>query len=79
MLAEDSAEHRTFFKSGREAFYFSGLSEMVARTRHLLAMPKEEAMAVRFAARRRSVESHYSYLHRAEAALKAILAAHAER
>jgi hypothetical protein len=79
MLAEDSTEQQAFFKSSCEAFYFSDSSEMILRTRQLLAMPKAQAMAVRFAARRRSVESPYSYLHRAEDALKAIFAAHARR
>jgi spore maturation protein CgeB len=79
MLAEDSPEHQAFFKSGCETFYFSDPSEMILRTRQLLAMPKAEAMAVRLAARRRSVESRYSYLHRAADALKAIFAAHERR
>jgi spore maturation protein CgeB len=79
MLAEDSGEHQAFFKSDCEAFYFSGHAEMVLRARQLLAMPKEQAMVVRLAARRRSVESRYSYVHRAEDALKAIFAAHTRR
>jgi hypothetical protein len=79
MLAEDSVEHRTFFESGREAFFFSSPDEMIGLARHLLVMPRGEADAVRAAARRRSVEGGYSYRHRAEAAFAAIAAAHAAR
>lgn len=79
MLAEDSIEHRDFFESGREAFYFGSRLEMVEGARVLLAMPKVEADAVRRAARRRSVNSGYWYRDRAIESLALIESAHALR
>ena len=72
MLAEDSIEHREFFESGQEAFYFRTRSEMVENARALLAISKQQANQVRGAARRRSINSGYSYAHRAQAALQII-------
>jgi hypothetical protein len=72
MLAEDSSEHRTFFECGREAWFFNSPQEMIGLTRHLLALPKPKADAVRLAARLRSVGSGYSYRHRALAAFAEI-------
>lgn len=68
MVAEDSVEHRAFFESGREAFYFRSPSEMVDCVRSLLARPVAEANEIRTAARRRSVRSGYTYRDRALAA-----------
>jgi spore maturation protein CgeB len=79
MLAEDSIEHRDFFESGREAFFFGSRREMVECARALLAKPKSEADCIRRAARQRSVSSGYWYRDRAHAALKLIDAAHAQR
>ena len=72
MLAEDSIEHRAFFQNGREAFFFNNTTEMVNLARHLLALPKDEADGIRFAARRRSVAGGYSYRERATAAMAEI-------
>jgi spore maturation protein CgeB len=77
MLAEDSIEHREFYENNKEAFYFRTHREMAELARHLLALPKCEAEAIRGAARRRSVVSGYSYHDRALQALAAISAVHA--
>ena len=79
MLAEDSTEHRAFFEHGREAFFFKSSRDLIEICRMLLTMPREEADAIRAAARSRCVRSGYSYRHRAHAALKEITAVHAER
>jgi spore maturation protein CgeB len=79
MLAEDSIEHRAFFDSGKEAFFFRTPREMIDIARHLLAMPAGEADAVRRAARDRSMKSGYTYKDRAHSAFAAIRAAHSER
>jgi spore maturation protein CgeB len=72
MLAEDSFEHRAFFESGHEAFFFRTPKEMVEGARFLLDMPTSRADAVRRAARARSMSSRYAYRDRAHAALAAI-------
>ena len=72
MLGNDSVEHRAFFESGREAFFFADEGEMIDLARQILAMPKDKADRIRLAARERSVESGYSYRHRAKAAISAI-------
>jgi len=77
MLAEDSPEHRRFFEAGREAFYFTGTADMIAKTREILDMAKDRADEVRAAARRRSVDSGYSYKDRAQAALREIMSVRA--
>lgn len=69
MLAEDSIEHREFFQSGEEAFYFSCEEELVEISRWLLAMSMDEAKGVREKARARSVNERYSYSDRAIEAL----------
>lgn len=72
MLAEDSVEHRAFFESDREAFYFRSPEEMINSARSILAISANEAKVIRFAARRRSVMSDYSYRNRAHVAFSEI-------
>lgn len=79
MLAEDSTEHRAFFRTGVEAFFFRTQTEMIEAARHLLGMPSAEADAVRKAARKRSMSSAYTYIDRARQALDAISLCHARR
>src|SRR5262249_51723172 len=49
MLAEDSGEHRAFFESGKEAFFFANPRDMINLTQRLLDMPKAEAEGIRAA------------------------------
>lgn len=72
MLAEDSVEHRAFFESGREAFFFRDDYEMIATCRAILELPKHEADELRRRARRRTLAAKYSYRDRALAALAEI-------
>lgn len=65
MLAPDTVEHRMFFENGRECFLFQDDQECVDRIRWLLALPKVEADAIRRAARKRSLDSGYTYQARA--------------
>lgn len=68
MLAPDSPEHRAFFSHGEEAFFYQSEEEIERYCRDLLAMESTEP--IRENARRRSLESGYSYRHRAEFVLK---------
>jgi len=70
MLAEDTVEHREFFRPGVEAFYFSNDEELVEQARTLLALDPEEADEIRRRARARSVDQPYSYHDRAAQALE---------
>jgi hypothetical protein len=79
MLAEDSTEHREFFESGSEAFFFRSIEEMVGLARHLLMLAEADAQVIRRAARRRSVHSGYFYSDRARAAFQAIREVHERR
>lgn len=65
-LAPDTADHKHFFTSGKEIFLFNGVSDCVEAIRMLLAMPKADADLIRLAARKRCIESDYSYRKRVE-------------
>lgn len=65
MLAPDSQEHRAFFESGREAFFFSNDEEMIEITKRLLALDSLSAKNIRLRARQRCIEAGYSYSDRA--------------
>ena len=69
MLAEDTVEHREFFRPEMEAFYFANDEELVGQAHRLLALTPDEADAIRARARARCVEEPYSYRHRAAEAL----------
>jgi len=68
MVAADTREHRQFFEAGSEAFFFKDAAAAVELIQVLLALPRAEADQIRQRARRRSVDSRYSYRDRAEAA-----------
>jgi spore maturation protein CgeB len=69
MLAEDTIEHRAFFRPGLEAFYFASDNELVSQAHHLLSLSPEEAGVIRRRARARSVEQPYTYRDRVQLAL----------
>lgn len=73
LLAPDSPEHREFFVEGRDAFYFASLDEMLAKAQSLLAMPVDEAAAVRIAARQRILDIQAHFDDRAKSLLAAIM------
>jgi spore maturation protein CgeB len=72
MLAEDTVEHRDFFESEREAFYFRTPRALIESARYLLALSKGDAEAIRNAARLRSMVSGYTYSDRALQAITMI-------
>ncbi len=65
MLAPRTREHLQFFEDGREAFFFSDITECIQRALDILAFTTPEALKVREAARTRSLESGYRYEDRA--------------
>lgn len=69
MLAEDTVEHREFFRPDVEAFYFTSDEELIGQARRLLALSADEAGMIRARARARSVEQPFTYSDRAAQAL----------
>ncbi len=70
MLAPDTADHRSFFKDGKEAFFFGTFEDCVSQVEKILALPTADANLVRTAARERSIAGGYRYKDRAKQALK---------
>jgi spore maturation protein CgeB len=77
MLAPDTTEHRIFFKDGDEVFLYKGVKDCAARARRLLEMSPKAAVEIRERARRRSLESGYSYEERTRQFLQQIRLFHA--
>ncbi|WP_260583174.1 glycosyltransferase [Sphingopyxis sp. PET50] len=71
-LGPDSPEHRDFFIADRDAFYFSDAEGMLAEARKLLALPADEAEAIRGAARARTVALRSHFDDRARVMLAAL-------
>ncbi len=69
MLAPDTAEHRLFFEAGKEVFLFESSEDCAMYAEKLLHLPKAEADEIRLNARKRSLESGYSYQELAGKAL----------
>lgn len=65
MLAPDSPEHREFFTEGKEIFLYKNKEDLIAQAKHILEMPGTTAAIIRRNARQRSLDSGYSYKHRA--------------
>jgi spore maturation protein CgeB len=65
VLSQDTPEHRIFFEEGREAFFYQGFDECLAKLNYILNLPFEEAEMIRRNARKRSVDSGYDYKDRA--------------
>ena len=64
MVAPDTPEHREFFHDGEEAFFYNNFGEALEKCRHLLTLSSKEAGIIRQQARKRSVNSGYSYSDR---------------
>jgi spore maturation protein CgeB len=75
MLAPDTEEHRHYFNSESEVLLYQDFSSCLEQCRRILRMNETEALAIRKAARKRSVESGYSYEARAKQ-LQSILLNH---
>lgn len=65
MLASESDEHKSFFKEGTEAFYYSDTTDLIEKVRYILNLPDSEAYKIRLEAKERSIKSSYSYQERA--------------
>lgn len=65
MLAPETKEHTSFFEDGKEAFFYKNADDCFEIAEKLLRLPLEEATMVRKLARKRSLESGYSYKDRA--------------
>lgn len=68
-LAPDTPEHQLFFEDRKEVWLYRSVSDCVQCTKELLSLSTTEASNIRLAARKRCVESGYSYRDRALEAL----------
>jgi len=64
MLAPRTTEHVQFFDEGKEAFFYDNVEDAVSKVHYLLSLPKEKSNMIREAARKRSLQSGYSYKDR---------------
>ncbi|WP_293297047.1 glycosyltransferase [Pedobacter sp. UBA4863] len=62
MLSPTSNQHLTFFTSNQEAFFYDDEHTMLANIKYILALPKQQAMAIRVAARAKA--KSYTYEQR---------------
>lgn len=69
LLAPDTEDHKTYFEPGKEIFLYHDLNTCIKQIKYLLSLSKEDADKIRAAARKRSIESGYSYEGRAIQAL----------
>ena len=64
MLAPLTEEHSYFFKADKEAFYFENFSSCLSKCKYLLNLPASDVTVIRNDARKRSLNSNYSYQQR---------------
>jgi len=64
-LTTYSDEQASFFDEGKEIFFFRNNEGLIEQVRRILEMPAEQVAAVRAAARKRSLESGYTFADRA--------------
>lgn len=64
LLAPETEDHKFYFEPGKEIFLYSNLETCVDQIKNLLAFTPSEANAIRENARKRSIESRYSYKDR---------------
>ena len=65
-LSPYSHEQTLFFDADKEIFFFNNDHEMVESAKKLLSLNQNEAMTIRSAARKRSIESPYTFRDRAQ-------------
>jgi spore maturation protein CgeB len=66
MLAEDSPEHRLFFKNEYDIHLFRDANSAIDKINYLRSLDEEKAENIRNLARETSVEKKYSYRERAK-------------
>lgn len=64
-LAPWSEEHEIYFENGKEIWLYRDEDELIHQAKVLLAMPKEEAMVCRTAAKNRCIRDNHTYASRA--------------
>lgn len=79
LLTARSYEQSEFFEVGREIFDFGSFSELASNASELLSLSAESSSAIRLRARKRSVDSEYSYVERAKFVHDVLTDALAER
>ena len=70
LLAPDTLDHNQYFVSNKEIFLYTDLQSCMEKIKYLLSLSALQADIIRVNARRRSVESKYSYQSRAQQSLK---------
>lgn len=70
-LAPYSKEQEQFFDEKKEVFFYRDQKELIENIDFVLNLSKEQAETIRLNARKRSLESGYSYRKRAEIAFQA--------
>lgn len=73
-LAPDTEDHRKYFIPGKEIFLFKNVEDCKRQISRLMAMIEKESGQIRLNARKRAVESGYSYKNRTLQALDTISA-----
>ena len=64
LLGPDNPDHRSFFEANKEIFLYKDIDDCIVQIKKILALPVEEANKIRQAARKRSIESGYTYKER---------------
>jgi len=72
MVTPNTAEHERYFVDKKEAFLFKNNDELVTILKFLINLPEEEAKFIRLCARKKSIESGYTYEKRSEQLIKII-------
>lgn len=70
MLADYTQEQANYFEPGKEAFYYGNPDELIANLEKLLSLSEVEADQIRTNARKRSIDSKYSYSERSKQVLQ---------
>ena len=72
MLAPDTPEHHIFFEADKEIFLYDDATQCATKINYLLTRSSEDASYIRQLARKRSIESGYSYRDRSKQVIKEI-------
>jgi len=72
MLAPATTEHHLFFRDGEEVSLFDSVNDGIRKAKSLLELDMEAAGRMRYMARKRSLESGYTYQQRTKFALQEI-------
>ena len=65
-LAPDTLEHRSYFELEKEIFLYNNVQECVNQINKILTLSSNQVAMLKLAARKRSIDSEYSYEKRAK-------------